>query len=97
MNTYDAALLRGREAPEGHVPRIRRAAAGSGLDAVFASRYHLLAEDDDLALEFDGDDKGPQDDTAAAALQAVVDAAIADETPPEARRKARKPRTTPNP
>ena len=87
MTTYDAALPKGTEAREGHKPRPRTAAPGSGLDAVYASRYTRLegdiAEGLSLDVSFDSDDLDPFLE----AVDAVANA-IRDETPPEARRKA---------
>lgn len=89
MNTYDAALPKGTEPAEGHTPRPRTAAPGSGLDAVYASRYTRLegdiAEGLSLDVSFDSSDDGPILTDAEARRLA---AAVADETPPEARRVA---------
>lgn len=88
MNTYDAALPKGTEPREGHKPRPRSAAPGSGLDAVYASRYTRLegevAEGVSLELVVDHDtERAP---VILGSDPAEVDRVIAEETPPESRR-----------
>ena len=85
MTTYDAALPTGTEPREGHKPRPRSAAQGSGLDAVYASRYTRLEGDiaEGLSLDVSFDHRAAGGDHG---LDAEVVAAINDETPPEARR-----------
>jgi hypothetical protein len=84
VNTYDAARPKGRERIPGAKVRERKAAPGSALDDVYASRYHLIAEDETVRVTF-GDDDGDQGETP----DPNVDTAIADETPPEARKGSR--------
>lgn len=98
MNTYDAALPKGTEPREGHKPRPRSAAPGSGLDAVYASRYTRLegevVEGVSLELVVDHDpiegnarNGEPLDANANGIVDSLeVERVIAEETPPESRR-----------
>lgn len=86
LNQYDALTPKGHE-PRGEERRLRTATPGTSLDDVYASRYHLLGVIDHgdtlIAVEATADDHV----TPAQAEQ--VDTVIAEETPPEARTRAR--------
>lgn len=85
MNVYDAATPAGREPAAGGEPRRRAAVPGSALDGVYASRYHLIGTDTVDGVQVDVTaETGPA--SSARALAALAAAAIADETPPDARR-----------
>lgn len=75
-NTYDAGQRHGRR----HTVSARK---GSGLDAVYADRYRVLAADDEFALVAVTDT--PHVDADAAA---DLEQTIADETPPESRHQS---------